>query len=322
MAAPRVSVVIPSWAGVPEALLASIARQTLQPCEPPIVIEGVKPSGKARNLGAARARGELILFVDDDAVLGDEHVIERLAAPFGRPGAQNLGVTGTAKILPPDASWFQRRVAYEIPRMTHAVVTEDVESNPSTDGYGFTEITTTCAMVHARAFDAVGGFHEDLHRGVDTEFFFQVRKRDFRFWLIADTWVYHPVPGSLRDLLAKFHEMGTWHAQEAMLDPSRRIGPQLNFVTAPLYFLLRTCILVPNMFIPRSRAYRRWELAFKPLKALASYVNSFGYSWSSVFRRTPQRRPEGAPKAGSAAAPADTAVSDAPQGGDAAGPAT
>jgi hypothetical protein len=298
---PRVSVVIPSLTGQVEALRASIARQTLQP-EDVHVIEGVTPSGRARNLGAARARGELILFVDDDAVLGHERVIERLAAPFGRPGAQALGVTGTAKILPPGAPWFQRRVAWEIPRMVHPVVDEDVESNPATDGYGFTDITTTCAMVHARAFDAVGGFHEALHRGVDTEFFFQVRKRGFRFWLIADTWVHHPVPGGLRDLLAKFHEMGVWHAQEAMLNPERRIGPELrNPLLATIYLAFRAAILLPNVFVPRSRAYRHWELSFKPLKALASFVNACGYARSAVFRRTPLRPPEGAAKAGSAA---------------------
>jgi len=297
---PRVSIVIPSFRGRVDALQASIARQTLQPLDVH-VIEGVVPSGRARNLGAAKARGDLILFVDDDAVLGNEHVIERLAAPFSRPGAQTLGVTGSAKILPPDVGWFQRRVAYEIPRMIHAVVDEDVESNPSIDGYGFTEITTTCAMVHRRAFDAVGGFHEALHRGVDTEFFFQVRKRDFRFWLIADTWVYHPVPATLRDLLGKFHEMGTWHAQEAMLNPERRIGPELrNPLMALAYVLARALILVPNVFVPRSRAYRRWELGFKPLKALASFVNACGYARSAVFRRTPQRSALEAARVGSA----------------------
>jgi len=297
---PRVSVVIPSLTGRVDALQGSIARQTLQPLEVH-VIEGVAPSGRARNLGAAKARGELILFVDDDAVLGNEHVIERLAAPFSRPGAQALGVTGSAKILPPGVGWFQRRVAYEIPRMIHPVVDTDVESNPSTDGYGFTEITTTCAMVHARAFDAAGGFHEALHRGVDTEFFFQVRKRGFRFWLIADTWVHHPVPGTLRELLAKFHEMGIWHAQEAMLDPERRIGPELrNPLLALGYLAFRAAYLLPNVFVPTSRAYRKLELGFKPLKALASFVNACGYARSAVFRRTPHRTPEGEPKAGSA----------------------
>src|SRR5918911_2052343 len=123
---PQVAVVIPSLTGQVERLLASVRRQTLQPAEIEVV-RGVRPNGRARNLGVARTTAPLLVFVDDDAVLGDEHVIEHLVAPL--LADPTIGVTGASKLLPPDAPRFQRWVAREIPRIVHPVVARPLETN-------------------------------------------------------------------------------------------------------------------------------------------------------------------------------------------------
>jgi GT2 family glycosyltransferase len=230
-------------------------------------------------VGVAKSRGEILVFVDDDAVLGHKDVLKNLLRPFDEwTDSGRLGVTGASKLLPPDAPWFQRRVAWEIPRIEHPVVHEDLETNPSTEGYGFSEITTTCCAMPRRVFDEVGGFDENLTRGVDTEFFYRVRRLGYRFLLVRDTWAYHPAPATLRDLCRKYFNYGLGHAQEVRKDPERGIGLVFRSrLHAAGYLALRTLILGPNVFIPYSRAYRKWELSFKPLKALASYVNAFGY---------------------------------------------
>ena len=46
-----------------------MAIQTLQPDEVEIV-RAVRPNGRARNLGVARSQAPILVFVDDDAVLG------------------------------------------------------------------------------------------------------------------------------------------------------------------------------------------------------------------------------------------------------------
>ncbi len=286
---PRVSLVIPTLRGRVERLLASVREQTLPPADVQVV-EGIRPSGRARNLGAARAGGDVLVFVDDDAVLGDPGVIARLVAPFSAPGSENLAVTGASKVLPSDASWFQRWAAREIPRITHPVVASDLESNPATDAYGFSDVTTTCCAIRRSVWDEVGRFHEGLFRGVDTEFFFRVRRAGYRFLLVGNTWVNHPAPADPVTLLSKFFEMGVWHSQEALLNPERRIGVALPTPLHAIgYLLLRTAILVPNVFVPWSFAYRKWELSVKPLKALASYAAAFGYAYGATFRRPPSR---------------------------------
>ena len=73
----------------------------------------------SRSPPLARTSAPLLVFVDDDAVLGDERVIERLVAPL--LADPSIGVTGASKLLPPDAPWFQRwvaRVAPYVPRVS------------------------------------------------------------------------------------------------------------------------------------------------------------------------------------------------------------
>ena len=120
-------------------LLTSVAIQTLQPDEVEIV-RAVRPNGRARNLGVARSQAPILVFVDDDAVLGNQYVLERLVAALAD---ESLGMVGASKLLPPNAPAFQRWVARELPRIEHAVVDQPLESNPDPPSF-YCEITTTC----------------------------------------------------------------------------------------------------------------------------------------------------------------------------------
>src|SRR5262249_9580090 len=137
-----VALVIPSLRGDARGLEEDARRQTRAP-DQGIVVAGVRPTGRARNQGAGEARAGSLVFVDDDARLGDASLIERLVAPLIADPA--IGVTGSAKLLPPDSSRFQRRVAREVPRIEHAVVDQPLETNPPLEGHGLSEVTTTCA---------------------------------------------------------------------------------------------------------------------------------------------------------------------------------
>lgn len=273
---PQIALVIPALAGTPDALLESVRRQTLAPDEL-VVVRGARPNGRARNQGVAQTSAPILVFVDDDAVLGDAHVITNLVAPLlADPG---IGVTGASKLLPPNAPWFQRWVAREVPRIEHPVVAQPLETNPDPPSF-YCEITTTCCAMHRAVFAQAGGFDETLVRGVDTEFFVRLRRLGYRFVLVPNTWAYHPAPANLRALLRKHFLYGVGHAQEVRRDPQRARGRQLRTPLHALAFIaFRTAIVLPNVFLPYSFAAPSWKPGFKPLKALTSYVGALGYVW-------------------------------------------
>lgn len=221
--------------------------------------------------------GDLLVFVDDDAVLGHERVVENIIAPL--LADSSIGVAGASKLLPPDASSWQRRVAREVPRIEHPVVNTLQETNPDPPFY-YCDITTTCCAMRRDVFEQTGGFSETLIRGVDTEFFLRVRRLGYRLVLVPDTWTYHPAPDSLRGLLRKHFLYGLGHSQEVRKEPARAQG---RFLHTPLhaaaYLIARTLFLVPNIFLPYSFAAPSWQFGFKPLKAITSYVAALGYVW-------------------------------------------
>ena len=167
-----IALIIPALSGDVEPLRASVRRQTLQPAEV-AVVRGVRPNGRARNQGVAQTSAPLLVFVDDDAVLGDERALANLVAPLLED--PSIGVTGASKLLPTDAPWFQRWAAREVPRIVHPIVERPLETNPDPPSF-YCEITTTCCAMRRAVFEQAGGFDETLVRGVDTEFFVRVRR--------------------------------------------------------------------------------------------------------------------------------------------------
>ena len=277
MADARVALIVPALVGAAPGLEADAQAQARPPDEI-IVVSGVRPNGRARNEGVRRTTADLFVFVDDDARLGSPDLIARLVAPL--LADPTIGVTGAAKLLPPDAPAFQRAVARQVPRIEHPVVHVPLESNPATEGGGMTTLTTTCAAMRRDTFERAGGFSETLYRGVDTELFVRVRRLGYRFVQVPDAWVWHPAPATLRALLAKHFKYGVGHAQEVRADRSRG---RWRYLATPLhaagYLLARTALLLPHMVIAWSAEAPRPRLAWRPLGALASYAAALGYVW-------------------------------------------
>ncbi|HMP40798.1 MAG TPA: glycosyltransferase, partial [Roseiflexaceae bacterium] len=132
-----------------------------------VVVRGVRPNGHARNRGVAQTRSPLLVFLDDDAMPGHPELFERLLEPLRDP---LVGVAGSAKLLPPNASAFQRRVDHEVPRITHPVVQTTLETNPDPPLF-YCDITTTCCAMRREVFAQIGGFGERVEGGGGNEGF-------------------------------------------------------------------------------------------------------------------------------------------------------
>ena len=273
---PRIAAVIPTLKGNVDKLSCALAGQTCPPDQVQVV-RGVRPNGRARNQGVAATTADILLFIDDDALPGSSDLVERLVQILLQD--PTIGVVGPARVLPANAPWFQRRVAAEIPRMVNAVPQTPLETNPPLGGYGHSLITTTCCVMWRSVYEQVGGFSEEQESGVDTEFFYRVRRLGYRFVMAPKVYVMHPAPANLSALLRKFHWYGTGSGQEARRNPERHMGPWLNTPLSRAAFLAAATLwLVPNMFILYSYSYPHLELGFRPLKALGSYAVAWGYA--------------------------------------------
>jgi GT2 family glycosyltransferase len=285
---PFILAIIPSLSGKAEHLVACLRKQSWTPDQIQ-VIEGVRPNGRARNQGVAATaelrqtqRDQILVFIDDDALPGSDDLIEMLVEPIlPCPGSEPepVGVAGAARVLPQNAPWFQRRIAAEIPRTVNRVPSEPLLTDPPLVGYGHSLITTTCCAVRLSTYRAAGGFSEELTSGVDTDFFYRVRRLGMRFVMVPNVYVEHPAPKNLGELWNKFYWYGIGYSQEVRRRPQQKMGYQLPSPLHRVIFLLgATLWLIPNIFFLYSFGYPQFKLGFRPFKALSTYAVAWGYA--------------------------------------------
>jgi len=211
MANPLVSVIIPSAdgsrAGNVDLLVQDLETQTLRPREV-LVIKGISPNGLARNSGARRASGEVLVFLDDDVRLGHETVLEYMV---GLLEDERTGMVGAAQLLPPDSTQFQRAAGRQIPRSQSPVVDEITDSDM---------VTTQCCAMRGAAFWKLGGFNENIPRGVDPELRYRIRREGLRIVVAPGAWYFHPMPANLRALCAMSFRNGQYSAEAVWRMPS------------------------------------------------------------------------------------------------------
>lgn len=200
---PTVSVIVPvSRMESASQTLASLAHQSYTGEVEIIVVGGIAnalaqdwpvicislgqfdTAGKARNLGAAHARGEVLLFLDDDCIVAEDW-IERNVGALKLP---NIGVVG-ARICGKSCSFFARCVDFtNFGYYLHG---------HSKDG----PVASASMGVRRTIFQLAGGFDETLSSSEDIDFCYRVQRHGYRTVYRPDIIVSHD---HRRDTLSKF----------------------------------------------------------------------------------------------------------------------
>lgn len=274
MRAPRVSIIVPSRTGVVDALEAQLAAQTLRDWEL-VVARGIEPAARARNHGAAEARGRLLVFLDDDIHLGNPELLGGLVEALERAG--EWAVVGVQWRPPADATPFQRRYvrdSFRSPVQAHGgALVED----------SWQAVGGACMAMARATFGAVRGFDEHVVSGEDYELCYRIcRELGGRVYVAAGFWVEHAPPRTLREAIRKAVWYDQGNAQVARKHP--RSGYRITLRSrwhAAGYLFARTLCLAPLCFIKISYQHRRPRFAFRPQAALLSYIGAWAYcaSW-------------------------------------------
>lgn len=183
---PKVSIIIPSLdgnrGGNVSELIEDIRKQSFQDYEL-ILVKGESPNGHARNVGVSKAKGGILVFIDDDAVLADSRVVENLILPLERD--QQIGMTGASVAIPKDANWFQRLIPRE--SFGGAFPAEQ-------DREAYDEVQHTCCALPKKVYEFIGGENDRLVTGTDVDLRYRLRKGGYKLVLAAHCQVYHRLP--------------------------------------------------------------------------------------------------------------------------------
>lgn len=148
-----------------------------------IRVDSISPSGKARNTGAQKAKGEVLIFIDCDIRLGNESVLANIVNPLIKDS--NIGGVSTSVRLGKGVSRFQIRYAKEIPHCESPIVDKLTDVGVA---------STQCLAIYKHVFSKVGELNQEILRGVDSEFSRRLQEAGYRTVLAPNTWCYHGTP--------------------------------------------------------------------------------------------------------------------------------
>lgn len=271
-----ISVIIVSWDGyrngaVPK-LLEQLKKQTYTNHEV-IQITGVSPVGKARNNGAKKAKNELIVYIDDDAELGDRNVLENLVKALNKN--KKIGATGGSRLLPKKPNNFQKKVQYANPKEVIPISKKTVETD---------DIGTYCLCMKKSVLEEIGWFNEDITAGEDTELRYLLREKGYKTVLVANTWVHHPPRANFKAYIKQAFWYGSGSAH--LKKNSRVKIPAIQFLsiyTLIPYTIFRL-ITIPiefifpwlRKFVETRKVNKKDIFKFNPLLTVGQYASLVG----------------------------------------------
>ena len=198
--APRLSLIIPTAdadrGGYFRKLMRQLGEQDFQDFEL-LVVKGDKRQGRAINIGAALAKGEYLLTVDDDSSLPESDTLGKLVAAMD--AHPDIGMAGGNNTVPEWATPFVQRVMRQVPRRSWRPVTEIVDSDLAEH---------PCLIMRAALFREVGGENEQIPRGLDPYLRKVFREAGSRVVILPGIIYHHLPPDSWKKLLTQFYRNG------------------------------------------------------------------------------------------------------------------
>ncbi|MBW2064680.1 MAG: glycosyltransferase family 2 protein [Deltaproteobacteria bacterium] len=230
----------------------------------------------ARNLALSHARGEIIVFLDDDCIIHDQW-LDKLLAPF--EDASVVGVQGGVTV-PPDTNsigWIEALIG--IPGGNVKRVIEASGEIRET-----TEISTLNCAYRRWAVEKAGGFESGLKTGGEDYVLAKKLCKLGRCLFIPDAMVSHTTRGNLRLIWRWFIRRGRADIGVIRVtgwDTSKLLWILRSSLLLKILVLCLTCIVFPGLAAPfllaaivgyflsqYARYYSTWEKAPMSIRPL------------------------------------------------------
>jgi glycosyltransferase involved in cell wall biosynthesis len=265
-------------------------RELFETCSIITVKENSSTLGAARNLGVKLAKGELIVFIDDDCE-APENWLRRIYATFR--GSPSLFCLGGPHLTPPE-----EREKNPL-RFVEGSFIESRMQRICLDRSAIGKIAGCNVAYRKVAFDKVGYLNETLKSGEDWEFNIRLVENGYNLRFNPEIFVWHHRQG-LKHVFWNSSNMVPFYLSWTTLKYSRYESSFASFYLTNLLFLilLITLVISPLIFsllllfsllgyftftAVRTKTYN-WRIVYYPLIIVATLTRLMGF-YFGLFKR-------------------------------------
>ncbi|MBI4786955.1 MAG: glycosyltransferase [Chloroflexi bacterium] len=228
-----------------------------------VVTQPNRGPGAARNLGARRARGDILLFLDADSV-PDARWIEAMTAPFGDPTI--VGASGEKRTR-------QNNLWARLVQLEYDFKYDRLAAHRHID---FVDSST--AAYRRDVFRDTGGFDAALMEAEDVELSFRLAERGCKLVLIRDAVTYHHHPESLGHYSKRKFQYARWRAIVYARYPRKAASDQRTPLTQKLQPLLAFA-MVPTALAAFVWNALAWAVVLFALVFVGTTIPFAAYCW-------------------------------------------
>lgn len=279
----NISVIIPTFnaSGFIERQLTSLKNQTIKEIEIIVVDSSSRDNtkglaktlgaevivipkeafdhGKTRTLGGKKAKGEIIIYLTQDALPADENAIENLMKPFYED--EKVGAVFGRQIPNLDSTPFGAHLRlFNYPEKSYIRKMEDKDKF----GIKTAFLSNSFAGYKRKVLEEFGWFKENLIFGEDTYTGAKLLQAGYKIAYVADAMVYHSHNQSVSQEFKRYFDIGVFHKRESwILDAfGKPSGEGLKYLVSETKYLKknRKLHLIPESIIRNALKFIAYQM--------------------------------------------------------------
>jgi GT2 family glycosyltransferase len=208
-----------------------------------IIEKGYNPS-ENRNHGIKKAKGEIIWFLDDDAIV-EKNVLKNAEDFFNK---NNVDIAGGPQLTPKDDKFFAKMFGSAIESFwcSYKMANRYKKGKLNLDASELSLTSANC-FVKKSIFKKIKGFDERLWPGEDPEFFSRAKDNRLKIAYSPNLIIYHRRRGNLFSLLKQHYKYGNVRLKKERIN-KKVINPVMII---PSIFALYVIFLPFLLFISK-----------------------------------------------------------------------
>lgn len=190
---------------------------------------------RTRNLGAEKSKGEVLVYLTQDALPINNDLLEKLVNPLKDP---EVAVSYGRQIANPDAADVNKFFYSYFYPDEKKVLSKEVANNPKKFYINYIYVSDVCSAIKKEVWDEVR-FTDDVPMSEDKDFALKVLKTGYGIVYEPEATVYHSHDYSLHSLFKRRFQDGSAFSNIALEGESGFFGRGFKFVTEEMKFLVR-----------------------------------------------------------------------------------